>query len=303
MTMDWNTNNALWLYWTRGDDEEVLTDEELSDLEEEKVSEEKEIVEIFRIKTDIFDSKTPLCKEFKEFNHLLQIDMDVLARDLHGFKTYDDYMDAYIYKWNKEVPLVEEKPCLDDGTWKEPDDKICHECKPFQFKSGHIEWPTCNSNEDGYCNGGHLPGMIQEDYLEEEVAETMAETMEQYMTKTRADYGSGVARPKIEDKDHFELKGQFLKELRGNTFSDSNHEDANEHIEKVLKIEVILFYNRLEVPTRQILNSRGAIPTKTATDAKVAIQEMEEYSQKWHNGTSKTRSTETSDRYPEQVYE
>ncbi|GJT45528.1 hypothetical protein Tco_0954243 [Tanacetum coccineum] len=59
--------------------------------------------------------------------------------------------------------------------------------------------------------------------------------------------------------------------------------------------EVILFYNRLEVPTRQILNSRGAIPTKTATDAKVAIQETEEYSQKWHNGTSKTRSTKTSD--------
>ncbi|GKB03718.1 homeodomain-like protein [Tanacetum coccineum] len=59
--------------------------------------------------------------------------------------------------------------------------------------------------------------------------------------------------------------------------------------------EVILFYNGLEVPTRQILDSRGAIPTKTATDAKVAIQEMAEYSQKWYNGTSKTRSTETSD--------
>ncbi|GJW83289.1 hypothetical protein Tco_0156434 [Tanacetum coccineum] len=81
----------------------------------------------------------------------------------------------------------------------------------------------------------------QEDYLEEEVAETMAETMEKYMSKTRADYGSGVARPKIEDKDHFELKCQFLKELRENTFSGSNHEDANEHIEKVLEI-VDLFH-------------------------------------------------------------
>ncbi|GJT85449.1 hypothetical protein Tco_1067166 [Tanacetum coccineum] len=56
------------------------------------------------------------------------------------------------------------------------------------------------------------------------------------MSKTRADYGSGVARPKIKDKDNFELKGQFLKELRDNTFNDSNHEDANEHIEKVLEI-------------------------------------------------------------------
>ncbi|GJU57783.1 hypothetical protein Tco_1235549 [Tanacetum coccineum] len=69
----------------------------------------------------------------------------------------------------------------------------------------------------------------------------MAETMEQYMSKTRADYGSGIARPKIDDKDSFELKGQFLKELRDNTFSGSDHEDANEHIEKVLEI-VNLFH-------------------------------------------------------------
>ncbi|GJW78267.1 hypothetical protein Tco_0139949 [Tanacetum coccineum] len=114
----------------------------------------------------------------------------------------------------------------------------------------------------------------------------MAETMEQYMSKTQADYGSGVSRRKIEDKDNFELKGQFLKELRTNTFSGSDHEDANEHIEKVLEIvdlfhipnitidqEVILFYNELGIPTRQILDSRCAIPSKTAADAKVAIQE------------------------------
>ncbi|GJV14045.1 hypothetical protein Tco_1359368 [Tanacetum coccineum] len=53
----------------------------------------------------------------------------------------------------------------------------------------------------------------QEEYSEEEVAEKMAKTMEQYMSKTRADYGSRIARPKIEDKDSFELKGQILKEL------------------------------------------------------------------------------------------
>nr|GEV57019.1 hypothetical protein [Tanacetum cinerariifolium] len=81
----------------------------------------------------------------------------------------------------------------------------------------------------------------QEECLEEEVAETMAETIEQYMSKTQADYGSGIARPKIKDKDSFELKGQFLKELRDNTFRGSDHEDANEHIEKVFKI-VDLFH-------------------------------------------------------------
>ncbi|GKE76525.1 hypothetical protein Tco_1542645, partial [Tanacetum coccineum] len=58
--------------------------------------------------------------------------------------------------------------------------------------------------------------------------------------------------------------------------------------------EVIFFYNGLDVQTRQILDSKGEIPSKTTVDAKVTIQEMAEYSQKWHNGTPRTRSTETS---------
>ncbi|GJT39077.1 hypothetical protein Tco_0938942 [Tanacetum coccineum] len=53
--------------------------------------------------------------------------------------------------------------------------------------------------------------------------------------------------------------------------------------------EVILFYNGLDVLTRQILDSRGAVSTRTV-DAKTAIQEMAEYSQKWHNETSRGRS-------------
>ncbi|GJS21835.1 zinc finger, CCHC-type containing protein [Tanacetum coccineum] len=56
----------------------------------------------------------------------------------------------------------------------------------------------------------------------EEEEEAMAETMEQYMSNTRTDYESGV-------------------ELRENTFSGSDNEDANEYIEKVLEI-VDLFH-------------------------------------------------------------
>ncbi|GJQ96682.1 retrovirus-related pol polyprotein from transposon TNT 1-94 [Tanacetum coccineum] len=197
---------------------------------------------------------------------------------------------------------------------------------------------------------------------EEGVRETMTETMEQYMSKTKENSRLGVTRPMINQDTPFELKGQFLKELRGNTFSGSENEDANEHIEKVLEIvdlfhipkevlkakflnkycppartakkmeeinnfqqepdeslfrawerfkellmkcpqhyltdiqEVILFYNGLDVLTRQILDSKGAIPSKTAADAKIAIQDLAEYPQKRHNGTSlMTKSTETSD--------
>ncbi|GKE67268.1 hypothetical protein Tco_1521429 [Tanacetum coccineum] len=61
--------------------------------------------------------------------------------------------------------------------------------------------------------------------------------------------------------------------------------------------EVILFYKGLDVPTRQILDSKGVIPSMKATDAKKAIQEMADYLQIWHNGMStKARSTDTSDK-------
>nr|GEW53702.1 DNA/RNA polymerases superfamily protein [Tanacetum cinerariifolium] len=60
--------------------------------------------------------------------------------------------------------------------------------------------------------------------------------MKEYMTKTREDYGSGIARPNFDKDAKFELKGQFLKELRDNTFSRSENEDANKHIERVLEI-------------------------------------------------------------------
>nr|GEW40105.1 hypothetical protein [Tanacetum cinerariifolium] len=87
------------------------------------------------------------------------------------------------------------------------------------------------------------------------------------------------------------------------TSSTSAFDEVDEVFDKFYEIdefdkineEVILFYNGLEVLARQILDSKGAIPSKTVADAKVTIQEMTEHSQKWHNETSRTRSTKTSD--------
>ncbi|GKE82573.1 hypothetical protein Tco_1552573, partial [Tanacetum coccineum] len=78
-------------------------------------------------------------------------------------------------------------------------------------------------------------------HTEEEVTEIIAETIEYYTSKPRGEYGSGVSMPKIDANALFELKGKFLKELHDNTFSGSEHEDENEHIEKVLEI-VDLFH-------------------------------------------------------------
>ncbi|GJY81282.1 hypothetical protein Tco_0494033 [Tanacetum coccineum] len=55
-----------------------------------------EVAEVFRIDTNIFDYETPMCKAFKEFNYLLQIDPDLLTKDIEGFKTYEDYRDDWI---------------------------------------------------------------------------------------------------------------------------------------------------------------------------------------------------------------
>ncbi|GJU65337.1 hypothetical protein Tco_1247172 [Tanacetum coccineum] len=148
-TMDHYTMKALWIYWIRGDDEVELTDEESDD--------EDEIAEVFRIDTNIFDYETPLCSAFNEFNYLLKVDPDLLTKDIMGFKTYEDYKDDWIYEWNKDVPWVDEKPWTNTGVWTEPA-PVKHTCKPFDYKTGCSEWPTCSWKDDGYCNGGNLPG-------------------------------------------------------------------------------------------------------------------------------------------------
>ncbi|GJS96155.1 hypothetical protein Tco_0803123 [Tanacetum coccineum] len=161
------------------------------------------------------------------------------------------------------------------------------------------------------------------EHSEEETTKIMTETMEQYMSKNRGNYGSGVVRPKINDKTHFELKGPYLKEIHQvmlrvfpmsltgaasrwlrnepsgsitnwetlntkflnkycppactakkmeeiNNFQQEPDESLFRAWERFKELlmkcpqhyftdmqEVILFYNRLDVPTRQILDSKA----------------------------------------------
>nr|GEV16578.1 hypothetical protein [Tanacetum cinerariifolium] len=83
----------------RGDDEVKLTNEETYDSDDND-----EVSIIFWIETNMFDFDTHSCKAFKEFNFLLQIDLDVLTKYIDGIKTYDEYKDDWIYEWNKDVP-------------------------------------------------------------------------------------------------------------------------------------------------------------------------------------------------------
>ncbi|GJV25333.1 hypothetical protein Tco_1378028 [Tanacetum coccineum] len=91
-TMDQYTKNALWIYWTRGDDEVELTYKESSDSDDD----DDEVAKIFRINTNI---------------SLLKILMDL--------------------KLMKNIRMIGYMNGI----------KMCHGWK-----------------EDGYCNGGNLPG-------------------------------------------------------------------------------------------------------------------------------------------------
>ncbi|GJS42283.1 hypothetical protein Tco_0567326 [Tanacetum coccineum] len=140
-----------------GSDEIESTNKEPFDLEETNHDDEQEIGEIFRIKTNLFNYETSLCEKFKEFNYLLKIDPDLLTKDIEEFKTYEEFKDDWIYKWNQDVPWVHENPWTDKGAWKEPT-PVKHYCNPLNYKTGCSEWPTCGWRNDGYCNGGNLPG-------------------------------------------------------------------------------------------------------------------------------------------------
>ncbi|GJS04227.1 hypothetical protein Tco_0320735 [Tanacetum coccineum] len=128
----------------------------LSGMDDDLFTYKVEVAKVFRIDTNLFDFETPMCKAFKEFNYLLQIDPDLLTKDIVGFKTYEDYKNDWIYKWNKDVPWVYNKPWLDKGIWEEPT-PVKHMCKPFNYKTGCSEWPNCSWKDDGCCNGGNLP--------------------------------------------------------------------------------------------------------------------------------------------------
>ncbi|GJV23976.1 hypothetical protein Tco_1376671 [Tanacetum coccineum] len=129
MMMDPFTKKVLWDFWIKSDDQEGVVDEGFSDAEEANNDDEQETVEIFRIETNLFDYETSLTKTYKDYENEL----------------------------NDEL----EEPWSEDGV---PYEMYDHICEPFRFKNGKAKWPTCNSNEDEFFNGGELPGMLKRSF-------------------------------------------------------------------------------------------------------------------------------------------
>ncbi|GJT88786.1 uncharacterized mitochondrial protein-like protein [Tanacetum coccineum] len=61
-------------------------------------------------------------------------------------------------------------------------------------------------------------------------------TMEQYLALSRENQAPGVVKPEIRGNVNFEIKSQFMRELREDTFSGNKDEDAHDHIDRVLNI-------------------------------------------------------------------
>ncbi|GJY53019.1 hypothetical protein Tco_0444683 [Tanacetum coccineum] len=144
-------------------------------------------------------------------------------------------------------------------------------------------------------------------------------TMEQYLTLNRGNQTSGMVKPKIGGNVNFEIKSQFMQELREDTFSGNKNDDAHEHVERPQKggwtefpqessIPGISFRRLLSKGTvrhpkplsslkKSVTSSRkakniipgmgkGQIPGMTLAQTLMAIQTMADHSQKWHNGSS-----------------
>ncbi|GJU99290.1 zinc knuckle CX2CX4HX4C containing protein [Tanacetum coccineum] len=100
-------------------------------------------------------------------------------------------------------------------------------------------------------------------------------TMEQYLALSQENQAPGVVKPEIRGNVNFEIKSQFMRELREDTFSENKNEDAHDHVDQVLNI--------------------GPIPGMTPTQALTTIQTMTDHSQKWHDGTSSRNVSNNSD--------
>ncbi|GJR17862.1 hypothetical protein Tco_0966389 [Tanacetum coccineum] len=128
MLMDPFTKNALWDFLKKVDDQEDRN-------------------QLVRLRNNVVH-------KIHEFNYLLKIDTKLFTQDIERTKTYEDYKN----EWNNEV----DEPWSKNGVTYE----ICdHICEPFRFKNGKAKWATCNSNNEGFFNGGELPGMVRVGYM------------------------------------------------------------------------------------------------------------------------------------------
>ncbi|GJT29404.1 hypothetical protein Tco_0909679 [Tanacetum coccineum] len=146
-------------------------------------------------------------------------DDEVELRD----EEYSDDMDEVVE--NKDVPWVDEKPWTNAGVWTKPT-PVKHTCKPFNYKTGCSEWPTCNWMDDGYCNGGNLLGTyIIRNQLHYQDYEWY-EALEDSELKDEALRNKAIMEGFIDDDEsHYEQMRRWNIYTNYNDAYEINHED------------------------------------------------------------------------------
>ncbi|GKC07544.1 hypothetical protein Tco_0999154 [Tanacetum coccineum] len=75
--------------------------------------------------------------------------------------------------------------------------------------------------------------------------------MEQYLALSRENQAPGMVKPKIGGNVNFEIKSQFMRELREDTFFENKNEDAHDYVDQVLNI--VSLFNIPEVSQDAVL--------------------------------------------------
>ncbi|GKC03290.1 hypothetical protein Tco_0994900 [Tanacetum coccineum] len=111
---------------------------------------ENKVAKIFRIETDVFNYESTMCKAFDEFNYLLKIDTGVLTKDIPGFKTYEQFKNDWIYKWNDKIPW--------DHKWYKAlvDCKLKHEALRNKAELEKLINQDGESSDDAWSNNSPI---------------------------------------------------------------------------------------------------------------------------------------------------
>ncbi|GJY25390.1 hypothetical protein Tco_0400116 [Tanacetum coccineum] len=90
--------------------------------------------------------------------------------------------------------------------------------------------------------------------------------MEQYIALTQGNQAPGVVKPEIGGNVNFEIKSQFMRELREDTFYGNKNDDVHELVERVL--DIVSLFNILRVSHDVVMlrafTQRYCPPSKTA---------------------------------------
>ncbi|GKD69842.1 hypothetical protein Tco_1323932 [Tanacetum coccineum] len=126
-------------------------------------------------------------------------------------------------------------------------------------------------------------------------------TIEQYLALSRENQAPGVVKPKIGDNVNFEIKSQFMRELREHNLSGKKNEDAHDHIDRVLSIvgycppsktvkqleDIHNFKQEGDESLYQAWERYNDLLYKCPThDINSHQKTMADHSQKWHDGTT-----------------